>query len=186
MNKFENPVLLAKIGAPHGIKGEVRVVSFTGNPMSLGDYGPLQDANGTYYKMRSIRPSKNVLVVKFKGINSRQEADALKGVELFIDRASLPDDTEDDEYYAQDLIGMDVLDEAETHIGTVMTVPNFGAGDLLEIAPLKEDGSISPNTWYLEFTRENVPEINFDKWFVKIITPGEVSERDDMPKDFGT
>ncbi len=175
---MDNPILLAKIGAPHGIKGEVRVTSYTEDPFSLADYRPLQDRLGKLFKIKSIRPTKNVVVVKFKGINSKQEAEAIQGVELFIDRQTLPDDTNDDEYYVDDLIGMDVLDANEKHIGAIITVPDFGAGSLLEIAPKLEDGNLGNKTWYIEFTRENVPEVNFDKSFVRVNPPIEVSERD--------
>ncbi len=178
MSKLENPVLMARIGAPHGIRGEVRVSSFAADPLALGDYGPLSDENGTHYKVKKARPAKNVLVVSFKGINSREQAEKLRGLELYVERDCLPDDMEEDEFYVTDLVGMDVLDEAGTLVGTVLDVPNFGAGDLLEIAPRMESGGFSDKTYYLAFTRENVPDINFEKWSLTIKPPAETSERD--------
>src|SRR5690606_18320146 len=96
---------MAVIGAPHGIRGEVRVKTFTGDPLALGDYGPLRAADGRKFTVASIRPAKNVVVVRFKEITSRDAAEAVTGIELFIDRAALPDDLEDDEFYHADLIG---------------------------------------------------------------------------------
>jgi 16S rRNA processing protein RimM len=179
MTKLDNPILMAKIGAPHGIRGEVRVTSFADDPLAFGDYGPLSDEAGKTYKVQKARPAKNVLVVSFKGINTREQVEGLRGTELFIERDCLPDNTDEDEFYVNDLIGMDVLDEEGVLVGTILGVPNFGAGDLLEIAPLKKNGGFSDKTWYLGFTRENVPEIDFDKWFVKVKPPLEVSERDE-------
>ena len=80
---------------------------------------------------------------------------------------------------------MDVLDGAADHIGTIIAVPNFGAGDLLEIAPLQQVGGPGGKSWYLEFTRKNVPEVSFEKRSVKINPPSEVSERDAGSDDGG-
>jgi len=107
--KLENPVLMGKIGAAHGIRGEVRVKSFTDDPMALGDYGSLYSSDGRKFKITNLRFSKTVVVTKFKGINSRNDAEALNGTELFIDRSNLPDDTEEDEFYVTDLIGAAVV-----------------------------------------------------------------------------
>lgn len=178
MTKLENPILMAKIGAPHGIRGEVRVTSFADDPLAFGDYGCLSDEAGKTYKVQKARPAKNVLVVNFKGINTRELAEGLRGTELFIERDCLPDNTDEDEFYVGDLIGMEVLDEEGMLVGTILGVPNFGAGDLLEIAPLKKNGGFSDQTYYLAFTKDNVPEIDFDKCIVKIRPPLEVSARE--------
>ncbi len=178
MPKPENPVLLAQIGAPHGVKGEVRVKSFTGDPMALADYGPLYSADGQKFKIMRLRPANTVLIVKFKGFNWRDEVEKLNRLELFVDRSLLADDIEEDEFYIIDLVGMDVLNEADEIVGTVLGVPNFGAGDMLEIAPAQKNGGFSDETYYLAFTKKIVPEIDFEKWFLKINPPHEVSERD--------
>ena len=165
---------MAQIGAPHGIKGEVRVKTFGDDPFSLGDYGLLYAEDGRRFKISRMRPAKNLLVVKFKGINFRDEAEALNGIQLFIDRSALPDDTEDDEFYVSDLIGCTAVDEKEQPIGKVIAVPNFGAGDLVELS-LTGSGK----TQFLEFTRKNVPGIDLDKKIIIVHIPDEVSERDD-------
>ena len=174
--RIENPVLIAKIGAPHGIKGEVRVKSFTDDPLALGDYGSLYSGDGRKFKLMRARLQKNLVIAKFKGVNFRDEAEALNGIELFIDRSMLPDDTEEDEYYVTDLIGMDVVDETGTKVGTIAAVPDFGAGDLLEITPAAGRGDKS---WYLEFTLANVPSVDIAERRVTVHLPDSVSERDE-------
>ena len=176
--KLDNPVLLAQVGAAHGIRGEVRVKTFTDDPLAIGDYGSLWSEDGRKFKITNLRPQKTVVVVKFKGINSREEAEALNRLELFVDRSSLPDDTEEDEFYVTDLIGCDVRDEDGNQIGAVMTVPDFGAGPVLEIAPLNEAGGLSSKTYFLDFSRENVPEVDLEKRSVTVAMPEEVSEHD--------
>ena len=171
--KIENPILMAQIGGAHGIKGEVRVRSFGDDPLALGDYGSLYDKEGRKFKIMRLRISKNVLVVKFKGTNYRDEAQALNGIELFIDRSMLPDDTEEDEFYVSDMIGCTAFNENNEEVGIVLTVVNFGAGDLVEIQPTAESKTIM-----LEFTRENVPEVNLAAKRLTVRLPNEVSERD--------
>lgn len=175
-NKLQNPVLMGVIGAPHGVKGQVRVKSYTGDPLALGDYGPLFDAQGKAYQVADIRSAKNVVVVTFKGVVGRSAAEALNGVELFIERDQLPDEElEEDEFYIDDLIGMDVLDETGTQIGTVMSVQNFGAGDMLEVSPMLANGSFSPKTVFYPFTKLVVPAIDFDAHALTLIAPPEVT-----------
>ncbi len=169
---------MAVIGAPHGIKGEVRVKSFTQDPLALGEYGSLYDGAGNKFKIMRVRPSKNVVVVKFKGTNYRDEAQALTGTELFIDRSMLPDDTDDDEYFITDLVGCDVLNNQGELIGTIVDAPDFGAGSLLEIAPAQENGGFGTNNWYLEFTKNNVPKVDLEKHAVTINPPDEVHDQE--------
>ncbi|MEO1399042.1 MAG: ribosome maturation factor RimM [Pseudomonadota bacterium] len=169
---LKEPVLLATIGGAHGIKGEVRVKAFTADPHALGDYGSLFTKDGRKLKITRMRPSKAVMVVKFKGVNDRSEAEALNGTDLYVDRSALPDDTEDDEFYVTDLIGCTVVDRAGASIGSIVAVPDFGAGDLLEIS------GNGAQTWFLEFTRDNVPEIDLETRLVTVVLPDEVSERD--------
>ena len=177
--QLKNPVLMASIGAPQGIKGEVRVKSFTDDPLAMGDYGSLWSADGRKFKVKRLRPHKNLVVVKFEGINSREEAQALNRIELFVDRSVLPDPEEVDEFYVADLIGLSVQDDQGNKTGVIKAVPDFGAGDLLEIAPVDENGVSSSKTWYLEFTKANVPTIDFDAGTVTIVIPDEISERDE-------
>ncbi|BCH52608.1 ribosome maturation factor RimM [Agrobacterium vitis] len=134
MTKLENPVLMAVIGAAQGLRGEVRVKSFTADPMALGDYGKLHAGDGRVFEVLDIREAKTVVVVRFRGVNDRNAAEALNGLELFIERSALPDEElDDDEFYYADLEGLAVVDAEGNSYGTVTAVFDFGAGDLLEV-----------------------------------------------------
>lgn len=134
MTKLLNPVLMATIGAAQGLRGEVRVRSYTSDPTALGDYGKLHTEDGRVFEILEIREAKNIAIVRFMGINDRNSAEALAGVELFIERDNLPDEElEDDEFYYADLEGLEVVDQDGKSYGTVSAVHDFGAGDLLEI-----------------------------------------------------
>ncbi|KGD87469.1 ribosome maturation factor RimM [Rhizobium sp. YS-1r] len=134
MAKLENPVLMATIGSAQGLRGEVRVRSYTADPTALGDYGHLHSEDGRVFEILEIREAKNMAIVRFRGINDRSAAEALNGLELFIERDNLPDEElEEDEFYYADLEGLEAVDEAGKSYGTVSAVYDFGAGDLLEL-----------------------------------------------------
>ncbi|MDS7598125.1 ribosome maturation factor RimM [Agrobacterium tumefaciens] len=134
MAKLENPVLMAKIGGAQGLRGEVRVSSYTEDPMALGDYGNLISADGRVFEILEVREGKNVVVVRFRGVNDRNAAEALNGLELFVDRDNLPDDElDDDEFYYADLEGLEAVDADGNSYGAISAVFDFGAGDLLEL-----------------------------------------------------
>lgn len=134
MAKLENPVLMAKIGGAQGLRGEVRVSTYTADPMALGDYGNLVTADGRIFEILEVREGKNVVVVRFRGINDRNAAESLNGLELFVDRDNLPDDElDDDEFYYADLEGLEAVDADGKSYGAVSAVYDFGAGDLLEL-----------------------------------------------------
>jgi 16S rRNA processing protein RimM len=112
----------------------VRVRSYTSDPTALGDYGKLHTEDGQAFEILEIREAKNVVVVRFRGINDRNAAEALAGLELFVERDNLPDEElDDDEFYYADLEGLEVVDRDGKSYGTVSAVHDFGAGDLLEI-----------------------------------------------------
>ncbi len=134
MTTLRNPVLMATVGAAQGLRGEVRVKAYTADPTALGDYGNLRSLDGRVFEILEIREAKNVAIVRFRGVNDRNAAEALNGLELYIERDALPDgELEDDEFYYADLEGLDVYDGAGKHYGSVSAVFDFGAGDLLEI-----------------------------------------------------
>ena len=179
MTKPENPVLMGVIGAPHGVRGELRVKPYTGDPQALGDYGTLFDAQGREFDVIDIRPAKNVVVVTFEQVKDRTAAEALNGVELFIDRSQLPDEElEEDEFFIADLVGLAAHDEAGAKIGEIVAVHDFGAGDLLEIAPVTASGGLARKSAFLvEFTRVTVPDIDFDAGRLTLIRPTEIEAR---------
>ncbi|WP_353644075.1 ribosome maturation factor RimM [Mesorhizobium sp. WSM2239] len=178
MSKLKNPVQMAVIGAPHGIKGELRVKTFTADPLALGDYGPLFTRDGRSFEIAGIRPANTVVVVRFKEVKDRNAAEALAGTELFVDRSALPDEGEDSEFYHTDLVGLVVRDETGTEIGKVAAVQNFGGGDLLELILGGRKGVLIP------FTQAAVPVVDIDGGFIAVDTmaAGLVESEDDEPE----
>lgn len=154
MTKPDNPVEMGVIGAAHGIRGEVRVKSFTDDPLALGDYGPLLSENGRVFVIAQIRAQKDVVVVRFEGVDDRNAAEALNGTRLFVERAALPEELDEEEFYHTDLIGLDVLDETDALVGKVKAVQNFGGGDIVEIVGAGRASVLVP------FTRAAVPTID--------------------------
>lgn len=137
--KLKNPVLMATIGAAQGLRGEVRAKTFTTAPLALGDYGNLHSEDGRVFEILDIREMKGMAVVRFKGVNDRNAAEALRGLDLYIERDNLPNELlEDDEFYYADLEGLEAFDEDGNSYGVVTAIFDFGAGDLLELkAPAK-------------------------------------------------
>src|SRR5690606_15853715 len=151
--KPQSPILMAVIGAAHGIKGELRVKTFTGDPMALADYGPLYDREGRRFDIADIRPAKGVVVVRFKQVKDRNAAEALTGTALYVDRSALAE-TEEGEFYHADLIGLSVQDETARTIGQVSAIHDFGGGDIMEIE------YPSGRTVLVPFTRAAVPIVD--------------------------
>lgn len=174
MTKPHNPVQMAVIGAAHGIKGELRVKTFTGDPLALGDYGPLYSREGRAFEIVELRPQGNVLVVRFKGVADRNAAEALNGTQLFVDRSALPDDLEEGEFYHADLIGLAVKDDAGAVIGKVAAVHNHGAGDILAVT-LAMGGEA-----FIPFTQAAVPDISMAGGYIVVdpVAAGLVDEEE--------
>lgn len=160
-------ILMAIIGAAHGIRGEVRVKPYGDDPLSFTDYGVLTTKDGSRtFEVEAARVQKTVVITRFKGIRDRNEAETLNGVELYIDRDQLPE-TDEDEFYYSDLVGLAVHDPAGERIGKVIAVENFGAGDLLEIRPLRG------KTYYIPFTGAFVPAVDMDGGVVTVDLPDD-------------
>jgi len=165
---MQRDVLLAAILGAHGLKGEVRVKTFTEAPERLGAYGPLHAKDGRAFTLESVRPGKDgEAVASFAEIRDRNGAEALKGTELFVSRAALPQ-AENGEFYHADLVGLDAEDTAGRRIGKVLSVQNFGAGDVLVIMADTGDEIL------LAFTRDNVPEIDVKAGRLIVAVPDEV------------
>jgi 16S rRNA processing protein RimM len=147
-------ILVAVVGGAFGVRGEMRITTYTADPMALVRYRDLLRDDGTpALTVLSARPAKAGLVAKVKEIASPEAADALRGLALYVPRERLPAPGDEDEFYLADLIGLSVESVAGERLGTVKAVQDFGAGDLLEIQP-----PAGP-TWWLPFTREAVPEV---------------------------
>lgn len=165
-------ICVARIGAAHGVRGAVKLWTFTEDPLAVEGYGPLSTKDGTrHFAVASAREAKDHLVVTFKGVASRDEAERLNGVELYVARDQLPD-TDDDEYYHADLIGLAAVTTADQALGRVVAIHNFGAGDIIEIAPP------SGPTMLLPFTNAVVPTIDIPGGRVVIEPPQEVDGDD--------
>src|SRR5690606_24143262 len=174
----KNPIHMAVIGAPHGIRGELRVKTFTGDPLALGDYGPLYARDGRAFEVLDIRSAGTVVVVRFKGVEDRSAAEALTGTELFIDRSALPDDGDEDDFYHADLIGLSVRDDSGATIGKVAAVHNFGGGDILDLTLGGRRGVLIP------FSKAAVPEVSVAGGYITVdpVAAGLVEDEDSEPE----
>jgi 16S rRNA processing protein RimM len=160
-------VLLGVIIGAQGLKGAVKVKAFTASPDKLGAYGPLHAKDGRTFGVVSATAAKDAAIVKFKGIEDRDSAERLKGVELYVSRDALPA-PDDDEFYHADLVGLRAEDTEGRAMGTVRALHNFGAGDVLEL--VREDG----DEVFLPFTREVAREIDIAGGRIVIAAPEEV------------
>ena len=162
-------VLIAQIGAAHGVRGEVRLKTFTADPLAVKRYGPLESEDGKHrFEIEAVRPIKaDMLVVRLKGVRDRNAAEALTHVRLFVARDRLPK-PDDDEFYYADLIGLPAETMDGAAYGIVKAVHNFGAGDLLEIEP-----SAGGNTLLLPFTETTVPTIDIAGRRIVVAPPAD-------------
>ncbi len=168
-------ICIARIGAPHGVRGAVRLWTFTEDPFAVQAYGPLVTKDGARsFEVATAREAKGHLVATLKGIATREEAERLNGIELYVAREKLPE-TDDNEYYHADLIGLAAVSPAQEPIGRVVAIHNFGAGDIIEIAPP------SGPTLLLPFTNAVVPTVDLAARRVVIELPGEIVG--DTPED---
>ena len=162
------PICVARIGAAHGVRGAVKLWTFTEDPLAVQRYGPLSTKDGArQFEVTHAREAKDHLVATLKGIATREDAERLNGVELYVARDQLPE-TDEDEYYHADLIGLAAVTAEDAPIGRVIAIHNFGAGDIIEIAP--SHGS----TMLLPFTNAVVPTVDLAGGRVVIELPEEV------------
>ncbi|MBR9652124.1 ribosome maturation factor RimM [Thalassovita aquimarina] len=158
MDNPDDLICVGAIAGAYGVHGEVRLKSYTADPEAIEDYNPLTTEDGSRsFDVGIIRPIKNGLSVRLSTVTSKEEADALKGVKLYVPRDRLPS-LPDGEYYHADLIGLEVFDTGGTKLGSVKSVLNHGAGDLLEI-----HGPGLKTTVLLPFTLEAVPTVDLAK-----------------------
>jgi 16S rRNA processing protein RimM len=147
-------VCVAQIGAPHGVRGEVRLRSFTAEPGAVANYGPLEAEDGRRFEIASLRPAKDAFIVRLHGFDDRDSAAALRNLRLYVPRNRLAE-PEADEFYHADIVGLEAVDADGTSLGTVTGVHNFGAGDLIEVQRPDERAGV-----LLPFTKAVVPEID--------------------------
>ena len=159
-------VCVGQIGAPHGVRGEVRLRSFTAEPEAIGGYGPLETEDGRTFEIKSLRAAKDHFVATLSGIGDRDAAERLVNLKLYVPRERLPQILEADEFYHADLVGLAVVDRAGETFGTVVAVHNFGAGDLIEVRAA--GGS---DTALVPFDETNVPAIDIPAGKIVVDSP---------------
>ena len=166
-------ILVGQVAGGFGVRGEVRVTAFTADPLALKAYGPLLRADGSVgLTLTTARAAKGAVIGRAKEIETKEQADALRGLKLFVPRERFPA-PDDDEVYVADLIGLEARDPDGRVLGRVKAVQNFGASDMLEITPA-EGGQ----TWYLPFTLEATPELHIADGWILAVRPAEVGERE--------
>ena len=171
-------ICIARIGAAHGVRGAVKLWTFTEDPLAVRAYGPLLTKDGARsFEVASAREAKGHLVATLKGVGSREDAERLNGIELYVAREKLPE-TDQDEYYHADLIGLAAVTPAKASLGRVVAIHNFGAGDIIEIAPPHGP------TMLLPFTNAVVPTVDLAGGSVVIELPDEIEG--DTADDTGT
>jgi 16S rRNA processing protein RimM len=162
-------ICVARIGAAHGLRGEVKLWSFTEEPAAVANYGPLETQDGKQrFEIEALRPAKDHFVARIAGVSDRDAAEKLRNLELYISRARLPAIEEVDTFYHADLIGLNVVTTDGMQIGIVHALHNFGAGDIIEIAPVGGGDHLM-----LPFNEQTVPKIDLMAKQVVIVRPAE-------------
>jgi 16S rRNA processing protein RimM len=163
-------ICVAQIGAAHGIRGEVRLRSFTQDPLAVTAYGPLESEDGTRrFTIEALRPAKDHFVARLSGVADREAAEKLTNLKLYVARDRLPPIEDDETFYHADLVGLAAVTPEGTALGTVTAVLNFGAGDMIEIRP---QGGGEP--LMVPFTDANVPEVDIAAGRVVVVPLTEV------------
>lgn len=169
----EKLVCVGKIIAAHGIKGAVKIKSYTEIPQSLVEYSPLYNKDGSeIFEIKSLSVNKDVIIAVVNGMNSRNDAELLKGRDLFADKA-LFSETEEGEFYQDDLIGLAAKTEDGEIFGKILAIHNYGGGDIIEIRMQN-----SQKTELFAFTGEIFPEVDIEDGYV-VICPPEVEYLND-------
>lgn len=167
-------VLLGRIAAPHGIRGDVVIESYTAEPADIAAYGALESEDGARrLEVSVVRVTPKGVIAHIAGIDDRTSAEAFKGLALYVDRARLPE-TGEEEFYRTDLIGLSAEDGAGRALGTVIAVENYGAGDILELR--LQDSS---KTELIPFTEAFVPVVDIAGGRMVVVLPAAVEAKDD-------
>lgn len=167
-------ICVAALAGAFGVRGEARVKSFTAEPEAFADYGPLTDENGSrVFGVKIVRPIPGGFAARLTGVDTREQAEAMKGLKLYAPRARLPA-LPDDEFYHADLLGLSVFDPGGAPLGRVIAVQNYGAGDFLEI------GGHGFQPLMLPFTQACVPTVDLASGRIVADPPDEI-----IVQDFG-
>jgi 16S rRNA processing protein RimM len=178
LSKQAKPLCVGVVTGAHGIKGEVRVKSFTENPLDVAAYGPVADETGARRFALSARGQvKGTVIVGIEGVVDRDAAEALKGTRFYVERAQLPPVEAEDEFYHADLIGLSVRLIDGALFGTVTAVSDFGAGVSLEIS------TAALGTVMVPFTRAAVPLVDLNAGSITLDPPAGLFDKPDPPAD---
>lgn len=173
-------ILLGQFASAHGIRGDILIRTFTADPAAIASYGALSDKAGQKkFQIKIVRVTEKGVVARIAGVDDRNAAELLNGVELYVERDRLPPPSED-EFYHADLVGLDAELTDGRAVGTVVAVVNFGAGDLLDIR--RADGSGND---YLAFTKVNVPVIDFAASRIVVVPPDLVGDPEPQDRNDG-
>jgi len=168
-------IRVARIGAAHGVRGEVKLWPFTEDARAVASYGPLETEDGRrQFEIESLRAAKNHLVARIKGVGDRATAETLRNLDLYVPRDRLPPIEEPDTFYHADLVGLDVVTADGAQVGTVHAVHNFGAGDILEIMPVTRGGPVM-----LPFTEATVPKVDLAARQIVVVPPAEIEAKEE-------
>lgn len=178
-SKDNDRICLGAFAGSHGVRGETKVKCFTQDAADICSYGTLESEDGkTFYELSYVRVDKLGAICRVKGINNPEDMQSLKGTRLYVNRDKLPEPDDEEEFYHVDLIGLDVRDEEGVSLGSIKSVQDFGAGDLLEIDPSVTDGEAEPS-FFIPFTLEVVPEVKVKAGYVVFAREELLSTADD-------
>ena len=164
-------IRIARIGAAHGIRGEVKLWSFTQEPAAVATYGPLESEDGKRrFEIETLRAAKDHFVARLKGVADRDAAEALRNLDLFVPRDRLPPIEESDTFYHADLVGLAAVTADGAAFGAVIALHNFGAGDMIEVAP-----AAGGEPLLLPFNETTVPTIDLAAKRIVVVPPATTS-----------
>jgi 16S rRNA processing protein RimM len=162
-------VCVAVVATAHGIGGALKLRTFTERSEDVAAYGPVYDREGErLFRLRVIGAARGGVLAEAEGVSDRNAAEALRGVELFVPRAALPE-LDEDEFYQTDLEGLLALRADGSRLGIVRALGNFGAGDVIEIEA--DDG----RRLSLPFDRRTVPEVDLERGRLVVEPPAELA-----------
>ena len=165
-------ICVGTVSGAHGIRGEIKLRSFTTDPFAIGEYGPLTNESGSkQYRLQITGETAKHLIARIEGIEDRNAAENLRGTDLFVMRDALPQ-TQENEYYFEDLSGLKVITAEGTPFGTVLQAANYGAGDLLEIRLSNGELALYP------FTHETFPQVDLTAGTITICPPLELEAKE--------
>lgn len=167
-------VLVARFGAAHGVRGEIRIKAYTADPLAIFDYSPLYARDGRKFTILAVRPAGEVIVARVKELTSRNHAEAVTNLDLFASRALFPPPEDEDEFFHEDLIGLKVETVDGEPIGEVVALHDFGAGAMLDVARPRSKSVLIP------FTKAVVPVVDVRTGRIVVAPPDRLLD-DDAP-----